>query len=572
MKVKKARKKSVFMRALAYFKPLLWRIIVVIACGIIGVALYSFMPGLTADALDQFEQLGLNHDLALVLKPLILYLILCLLSETFELICKSLFIRYEYNVTLGIIDDARRKLDVVPLSFIDKFEISKTTHQIAVGRVLLQQVLVMIYQIFRAVFFFVLNIVMMLSLNITLSLIVIMSLPITLIIAKIVVQKTQRFYTARESENSAIYNFTEQHATLHGFFHENGISGQDEFKSANTIHGVVGTNTVVGLNESYINFISNFMYLAITVVFGILAISGTLSMADFAILPAFLLYSSRFLSNTKIITTASNVIQPTESYAKVFFGILDCPDDVTADEDINIKKINGNIVFENVSTEKVKDISFDIPFGKTVAFIEEESGTASEIVSLMTKLELPKSGQIKINDINLARIRSKRFYERVGMCFEHPFLIDASIAENIMYGVGKTLPENVIEATSMFGFDQFIRSLPQGYNTRLTENTNLLTNAEQQAVNLSRTVLHAPDLLILNRALNCFDPASEKKCNDIIINNFKNRTRIFVATQAKTIENVDIIYVCKGGRIVESGTHTELMAAHGEYYRRYINL
>lgn len=570
--MKKTKQKSLFMRAMGYFKPLLWRIIVLTILGIVGTVFYSFMPGLTADALDTFESLGMDHNIAVVLKPLILYLIVCILAEVFEWVCKALIIKYEYDATLNIVNEARAKLDVVPLSFIDKFEISKTTHQISLGRKLLQQCLVMVYQICCTIFFFILNIVMMLSLNLTLSLLVIISLPVTLMIAKIVINKTQRFYTAKSENDSKVYNFTEQHATLHGFFQENGIAGKDEFKSVNKNNSMIAVDTVVGLNETYINFISNFMYLAITVVFGILAINGALTVQDFVILPAFLLYSSRFLSNTKIIATASNIIQPTESHAKVFFGILDCPDDVTADEDIKIKKIDGSIVFDHVSTEKVKDISFEIPFGSAVAFLEEESGTGSEIVNLMTKLELPKKGQIKVNDINLARIRSKKFYERLGMCFEHPFLIDATIAENIMYGVGKTLPENVIEAAKMFGFDDFIRSLPQGYNTRLTENTALLTNAEQQAVNLARTVLHAPDLLILNSALNCFDTASERRCNDVIIRKLKDRTRVFVTSQIKTVQNVDCIYVCKGGRIVEVGTHEKLMAARGEYYRRYLNL
>ena len=570
--MKKTKQKSLFMRAMGYFKPLLWRIIVLTILGIVGTVFYSFMPGLTADALDTFESLGMDHNIAVVLTPLILYLIVCILAEVFEWVCKALIIKYEYDATLNIVNEARAKLDVVPLSFIDKFEISKTTHQISLGRKLLQQCLVMVYQICCTIFFFVLNIVMMLSLNLTLSLLVIISLPVTLMIAKIVINKTQRFYTAKSENDSKVYNFTEQHATLHGFFQENGIAGKDEFKSVNKNNSMIAVDTVVGLNETYINFISNFMYLAITVVFGILVINGALTVQDFVILPAFLLYSSRFLSNTKIIATASNIIQPTESHAKVFFGILDCPDDVTADEDIKIKKIDGSIVFDHVSTEKVKDISFEIPFGSAVAFLEEESGTGSEIVNLMTKLELPKKGQIKVNDINLARIRSKKFYERLGMCFEHPFLIDATIAENIMYGVGKTLPENVIEAAKMFGFDDFIRSLPQGYNTRLTENTALLTNAEQQAVNLARTVLHAPDLLILNSALNCFDTASERRCNDVIIRKLKDRTRVFVTSQIKTVQNVDCIYVCKGGRIVEVGTHEKLMAARGEYYRRYLNL
>ncbi len=554
---------------MAYFKPLKWRILVLMLCGIAGIALYSITPNFITSSLNAFPDVAAS-GIVPVLKPILLYLALCVFAEVFNLICKTLIINYEVKVTVDILNAARRKLDVVPLSFIDKLEIGKTTHQLSVGRKLFQQCLAMFYDIARTVFFFILCTVMMLSLNVTLAIVVVLSLPVTLIIARVVMKRTQKYYTRNEDIEAAIYNFTEERSTLHGFFNENGLKGTDEFKTINQTKGAVGVDTVVGLNETYINFITNFMYLAVTVVFGILAINDPASV-NFAILPAFLLYANRFLTNAKIITTATNIIQPTESYAQVFFGILDCPDDVTADEDTTVKRLNGDIVFDKVGDDKVKDVSFTIPFGSTVAFLEEENGTGSEIVELMTKLALPQSGQIKINNLNLARIRSKSFYERVGVCFDRPFLIDGSIAENIMYGVGKTLPENVIEVTSLFGFDHFIRTLPDSYNTRVTENTVYLTNSEQQAVNLSRTILHAPDILILNNALSNFDTFSEKKYNDIIIKKLTGRTRILVTKQIMTIQNVDKIYVCKGGRIVESGTHAELMRQKGEYYARYVN-
>lgn len=561
------KKQSTFMRVLSYFKPLRWRILLITLIGTVGIVLYSLMPDFIAQSLGA---VNIDANIKPVLGPLITYLILCIFSEVFNLVCKYIIITYEYKETVEILDAARRKLDVVPLSFIDKFEIGKTTHQVAVGRKLFQQDLATVYEIIRTVFFFIITIIWMLQLDLVMTICVVVSLPLTLLIARIVVKKTQKYYTRNEKIEGQIYNFTEERSTLHGFFNENGLAGKDEFNEINQYNGAVGVDTVVGLNKTYINFIKNFMYLALTVLFGMLAISDTLSM-DFAILPAFLMYSQRFLSKTEIITTASNVIQPTESIAEVFFGILDCPDDVTADEDTNVKKINGSIVFDQVSSDKVKEISFEIPFGSTVAFLEEESGTGAEIVELMTKLALPKAGQIKVNNLDLARIRSKSFYERVGVCFDRPFLIDATIAENIMYGVGKTLPENVIEVTSAFGFDGFIRTLPDSYNTHLTEGTVLLTNAEQQAVNLSRTILHAPDVLILNNALSNFDPLAEKKYNEIIVKKFTDRTRIFVTKRAKTVKNVDKIFVCKGGRIVEAGTHKELMAQKGVYYSMYTN-
>jgi ABC-type multidrug transport system fused ATPase/permease subunit len=145
----------------------------------------------------------------------------------------------------------------------------------------------------------------------------------------------------------------------------------------------------------------------------------------------------------------------------------------------------------------------------------------------------------------------------MGIAFETPFIFNGTVADNILYGVRRTLPENVMEVTAAFGFDKFINMLPNGYETKLTENTVLLTNPEQQAINIARTVLQSPDIIIMNEALNEFDLHAERRINEALINKYKHRTRIFVTKRLQTVLSVDQIFFCRNGEIIKVVKNTE---------------
>jgi ABC-type multidrug transport system fused ATPase/permease subunit len=298
--------------------------------------------------------------------------------------------------------------------------------------------------------------------------------------------------------------------------------------------------------------------------------------AEFMLLPTFLIYSQRFLSNSTIVTTVTNVLQRVKSRARFFFEIMDYAENVTEREDTQIKKVQGDIVFTNVSADAtpfkedaINNVSFTIPFGSTVAFVGENDGGQGKIADLIAKLAIPTAGIISVDGIDLSRIDSKSYYNCMGIAFERPFIFSGTVAENLLYGIRKTLPENVIEVAQKLGFHDFIVSLPNGYETKLAENTIMLTHPEQQGINVARTILQSPDILILNEALREFDLLSEQHINNVIMKDYTDRTRIFVTKRLTTITNADRIYFCDDGKIIEHGTHADLMALRGAYYRAY---
>jgi ATP-binding cassette subfamily B protein len=317
------------------------------------------------------------------------------------------------------------------------------------------------------------------------------------------------------------------------------------------------------------------MYLLVTFLFGVLYITQTVP-TDFGVLPAFIMYSNRFLSNAVVVSTATSLFQNIATRAPLIFEILDYGE-VTKKEHIDIQQIKSGISFKDVSytvhnTKLLEKISFDIPQGSSVAFVGQAGSGKSYLVDLLAKLGNPTSGQILVDGINAEEISSKSYYKCVGIGFEQPFILRDTIAGNLLYGVKRELPENVMAVTEKLGSHEFIDTLENGYETFLTDNTEVLGLGQKQALCVARLVLQKPDVIILHQSLSAADTYTEKSVFETIMKDNKKQTSIFVTHRLASVEKCDTIYYMENGKIVESGTHKELIAKKKKYYKAYMGL
>jgi ATP-binding cassette subfamily B protein len=579
---KKLVKKPYLFRVLGYYSPLKWRILFVLCVGVLGIMFYSFMPSYMSSAIggiDKALHTNLSPDMNYILTQLSIFLLLCVINELFNIFCMFTILNYEHKVTKEQTVAFKRKLDVVPISFLDTFATGDLSKRVSSSvSDLFRETLQMIYTGSRACFFFITTAVAMMTISVPLAILVILSLPLSILTARFVAGRTQKLYTRNAAASKENYSFIDERTTLHSFFVAHGLDGGDAYDELNEEYrkGITGEDTAVAINTVYITFIQNFMYLAVTMVFGLLVIWDPVGMASqFMMLPAFLVYSQRFLSNSTVVTTATNVIQRVQSRAELFFGIMDYPDDVTAEEDTALRKIDGDIVCSNVvvpasphKEDGLNDISFTIKNSSSVAFVGDND-VLERIGELLAKFCLPQKGEITVDGISLAKIKSRDYYSRVGVAFEEPFIFDGTVADNLLYGVRKILPEYVTSLAKLLHFDDFITSLPQGYESRLTPDTVLLTNPEKQAINLMRMILQSPDVLILSNAVSYFDVQSEQRMIKTIIDNYPKRTKVFISKRLPAITDCDVIYFCQNGRVIESGSHFELLKQKGAYYKAY---
>lgn len=562
-------------RIFSTFSEFKWRMFIVIGVGIIGIVMYSMMPTYLNLGLGRLEETIPNPEVAFIIKMLGIFLGLALINEIFAVVCIFLILNYEAKIIQKLNLDVKRKLDVVPTRFLEKYNTGDLTRIVCYNVPdMMKNVLLVTYQISRAMFFFVTTSIAMFGINWILALLVISSLPLCVLAARFVSSKTQKYFKAQNENNGKLSVYLDQKVSLHGFYKTHGLDGDtSEYHEHSGEHtkSLIGENTATALNTIYITFIRNFMYVLITVLCCILCLNGGLSIVA---LPTFLLFGQRFLDNTVVVTTATNILQVLGARAERVFGVLDSPDDVTEKEHIAIDKISGDIEFKNVSLIddeyiSLNNISFTIPHGSSVAVVGPTGAGKHRLVELIAKLDRPTSGVVTIGGTDLVEIKSSSFYARMGMASEKPFIFKGTVAENILYGVGRALPENVMKTTKMLGSHAFIEQLPRGYETQINGNTSLLTISQKQALNVARTVLQSTDLIILDSALTMSDNIIEKQVFDEVMKMDKNQTKIFVTNRLVSVQNCDLILFMENGKIIEKGTHEELIKLQKKYYRAF---
>ncbi|MBA2876526.1 ABC transporter ATP-binding protein [Thermaerobacillus caldiproteolyticus] len=294
-------------------------------------------------------------------------------------------------------------------------------------------------------------------------------------------------------------------------------------------------------------------------------------------LVAFVGYIDRLYTPLRRLVNSSTTL--TQSFASMdrMFEFLDETYDITDSPDaIRCEKVKGNVVFEHVSfaydkdePPVLRDISFSVKAGETIALVGMSGGGKSTLVSLIPRFYDVTSGRILLDGVDIRNFNVRSLRDKIGIVFQDSFLFSDSVKENILFGKPGATDEEVIAAAKAANAHDFIMNLPNGYNTKVGERGVKLSGGQKQRIAIARVFLKNPPLLIFDEATSALDLESEHYIQEAMERLAKNRTTFIIAHRLSTITHADRIFLIEDGKIVESGTHEELMNQKGQYYNLF---
>jgi ATP-binding cassette subfamily B protein len=322
-----------------------------------------------------------------------------------------------------------------------------------------------------------------------------------------------------------------------------------------------------------LTFINNIGYVLVSVVGGIFVIHKTITIGD---VQAFIQYSRQFTQ--PIVQTANivNIIQSTVASAERVFEILDETEEIPDDE--NARVINfpqGNVRFHNVKfsyqpdTSLLEDMNIDVKSGQTVAIVGPTGAGKTTLVNLLMRFYEIEGGRITVDGMDIRDLKRGALRSIFGMVLQDTWLFNGTIRDNIVYGREGAGEDEIVRAARAAHADHFIRTLPEGYDTVLDEEASNISQGQKQLLTIARAILADPAILILDEATSSVDTRTEVYIQKAMINLMHKRTSFVIAHRLSTIRDADLILVMNEGRVIEKGSHRELLAQQGFYADLY---
>ena len=321
------------------------------------------------------------------------------------------------------------------------------------------------------------------------------------------------------------------------------------------------------------NFVGNVGYVCVAIFGGYLAIKGKISIGD---IQAFIQYNKQFTQPIGQIAQISGNLQSMVAAAERVFEFLEQDEEKDSKEDpVDIDNLKGNIKFDHVKfgyTDDriiIKDFSADVKDGQKIAIVGPTGAGKTTIVKLLMRFYDLNSGKITIDGYDIKEFKKGTIRRKFGMVLQDTWLFSGSIKDNIKYGRPDASDNDVIEAAKAAHIHHFIKTLPNGYNMVLNEETSNVSAGQKQLLTIARVILADPKILILDEATSSIDTRTEIQIQSAMDNLMKGRTSFIIAHRLSTIKNADLILVMNEGDIVEQGTHDELLKKGGFYSKLY---
>jgi ATP-binding cassette subfamily B protein len=321
--------------------------------------------------------------------------------------------------------------------------------------------------------------------------------------------------------------------------------------------------------------LGNFFVIVLAGLGGWLALQGLVSVG---IIATFISYGQNFINPLRQLANLYNTIQAALAGAERVFEIIDIPSEVDdAPNAVPLEAIRGDVHFEHVNFEYrsdtpiIKDMSLEAKAGEIFALVGPTGAGKTTIINLLTRFYEINSGRITIDGNDIRDIKKADLRRKLGLVLQDTFLFSGSVMENIRYGRLEASDEQVIQAAKMADADHFIRQLPQGYQTQLSERASNLSQGQRQLLAIARAILADPGILILDEATSSVDTRTEARIQKALLRLMQGRTSFVIAHRLSTIRDADHVLVINNGEIVEQGTHQQLLDLRGFYHHLYVS-
>jgi ATP-binding cassette subfamily B protein len=570
---------------LRYLQPYRVKIVVVIVFAalssvfsIIGPKLLGKVTTKLAEGLIAYYfHTGLYFDFAYMGRLIVLLISLYCISMVFSYIQAFIMTGVSMEVTYNLRKELDQKISRLPLKYYDT-----TTHGEVLSRItndvdlISQSLNQSLSQLITSVATVLGVLVMMLSINVLMTVVSVLMVSMSFGFVGAIIKSSQRFFRAQQESLGNMSGHVEEmyggHTIVQAFNRQDDSIERFNLINETLCDSAWKSQFFTSIMMPMMQFIGNIGYVVVCILGGYLAVKKVIEIGD---IQSFIQYMRNFTQPITQLASISNTLQQTIAASERVFEFLDEPEESPERNLADARAVTDTVVFEHVAfgydaaKPIIHDFSASVRPGEKVAIVGPTGAGKTTIVKLLMRFYDINSGDIKIDGHSIYVYTRNDLRSIFGMVLQDTWLYNASILDNIRYGTFGAAREQVIAAAKAAHCDEFIRTLPQGYDTLLNEESDNISQGQKQLLTIARVILADPEILILDEATSSVDTRTEILIQKAMDTLMKGRTSFVIAHRLSTIKNADLILVLNNGDIIEQGNHVELLAAGGFYAEMY---